>query len=112
LWCVSRSPLMFGGNLPETDAFTLSLVTNPEVLAVDQQSSENRQVTGGPHAVWTTRAGRGAWYVALFNRAAEGPAAVPVSLADLGITRASVRDLWARRDLGTFEGSFSPAISA
>ena len=46
LWCIDRCPLMFGGALPETDPFTLSLITNPEVLAVDQQASGSRQLLG------------------------------------------------------------------
>jgi hypothetical protein len=44
LWCVFPSPLMIGGRLPSADDWTLSLLTNPEVLAVDQQSTENRPV--------------------------------------------------------------------
>lgn len=44
LWCIARSPLMFGGNLPKNDAFTDSLITNEEVLAVNQKSANNRQL--------------------------------------------------------------------
>ena len=40
-WAIQRSPLMFGGHLPETDNFTLTLITNAEVLAVNQHSENN-----------------------------------------------------------------------
>src|ERR1039458_254279 len=39
LWCIFRSPLMMGGDLPTLDSFTRSLLSNPEVLAVNQHSS-------------------------------------------------------------------------
>ena len=44
LWCVGRSPLIMGGNMPGNDDFTLSLMTNDEVLAVNQNSTNNRQL--------------------------------------------------------------------
>ena len=54
LWCIARSPLMMGGNLPKNDAFTLSLLTNEEVLAVNQNSTNNRQLYRRNNTVaWT-----------------------------------------------------------
>ncbi len=44
LWAIARSPLIMGGHLPKNDAFTLSLLTNDEVLAVNQRSANNRQL--------------------------------------------------------------------
>jgi alpha-galactosidase len=44
LWSIFRSPLMFGGDLPSNDAATLALLTNPNVLAVNQHSTHNRQL--------------------------------------------------------------------
>jgi len=44
LWCIARSPLILGGNLPKNDDFTLALLTNDEVLAVNQNSTNNRQL--------------------------------------------------------------------
>lgn len=44
LWCISRSPLMFGGEMRENDSFTLSLITNPEVLAVNQTSHGGKEI--------------------------------------------------------------------
>ncbi|MDP4270041.1 MAG: NPCBM/NEW2 domain-containing protein [Bacteroidota bacterium] len=44
LWCINRSPLMFGGDLPSNDAFTLSMITNPRVLDVMKYSKNNREL--------------------------------------------------------------------
>ena len=44
MWSIFRSPLMFGGDLPSSDAFTIGILTNPEVLEVDQHSDKGREV--------------------------------------------------------------------
>jgi len=69
LWSIARSPLILGANLPNNDDFTLSLLTNDEVIAVDQNSTNNKQVFNKP--------GQAAWvadvpdskdkYLAVFN---------------------------------------------
>jgi phospholipase/lecithinase/hemolysin len=118
LWCIARSPLIHGGDMTKTDAFTLSLLTNPEVIAVNQASTGNRPLF--------ERDGLVAWiadvpgsrdrYLALFNtrdRGAETLAGVPVPvpLGDLGIDgSARVRDLWERRDLPVASGTLAPVV--
>ena len=68
LWLIARSPLMFGGDLPSNDAFTLSLLTNPEALAVNQTSRNNRQLFREEGTVaWTADAPGGGTYLAVFN---------------------------------------------
>lgn len=69
LFCVSRAPLMFGGHLPENDDFTLSLLTNPEVLNVNQNSTNNRQLfRTDKSAAWIAEAPESdTEYLALFN---------------------------------------------
>ena len=69
LWCIARSPLIVGANLPDNDAFTLSLLTNDEVIAVNQASSNNHQVfNSSNHVAWVADvAGSNDRYVALFN---------------------------------------------
>jgi len=107
LWCIARSPLFAGGNLPDNDQFTLSLLTNDEVLAVDQHSEGNRQFfRHGDQIGWTARVPDSKdVYLALFNAApangaATQPAAVSVRLNDLGIRgRCQVRDLWSHKEL-------------
>ena len=57
LWCIGRSPLILGGNLPKNDDFTLSLLTNDDVLAVNQHSTGNRQLFNTNNMVaWTANA--------------------------------------------------------
>ncbi|MCA9300104.1 MAG: glycoside hydrolase family 27 protein, partial [Phycisphaerales bacterium] len=68
LWHISRSPLMFGGDLPSNDGFTLSLLNNPELIAVNQHSSNNRQLFRTSDLVaWAADAPNGGTYVAVFN---------------------------------------------
>lgn len=72
LWSVTRSPLMFGGDLPSNDAFTLSLLNNPEVIAVNQHSSNNRQLFRDDDKVaWVADAPDGGKYLAVFNLSGE-----------------------------------------
>ncbi|MDW8381411.1 MAG: NPCBM/NEW2 domain-containing protein [Verrucomicrobiota bacterium] len=69
LWCVARSPLMFGGDLTRLDAWTLSLLTNREVLRIHQRSMGNRQLfRNGDLIAWTARDPDSKdHYVALFH---------------------------------------------
>src|SRR3569623_1543496 len=106
LWAIARSPLIMGGDLRYLDAPTLGLLTNPEVIAVNQQSLDNQ-----PHfladnsRIWTARpeAGPG-WYLALINTGKDAREIV-FPLARLGVTSmVALRDLWARGDGGTATG--------
>lgn len=69
LWSIARSPLIIGGNLPNNDAFTLSLLTNDEVIGVDQASTENRELfeRKGFRAWLANVSGSKDKYLALFN---------------------------------------------
>ncbi|HEX8506612.1 MAG TPA: NPCBM/NEW2 domain-containing protein [Hymenobacter sp.] len=69
LWSIFRSPLMFGGDLPSNDAFTLALLTNKNVLAVHQRSARNRQLFHRDNLVaWTADdPATGDKFLALFN---------------------------------------------
>ncbi|NBC83558.1 MAG: hypothetical protein GVY19_09260 [Bacteroidetes bacterium] len=54
LWTIFRSPLMFGGHLPENDTFTFNLITNQEVIGVNQNSINNKHLKReGNHYYWT-----------------------------------------------------------
>jgi hypothetical protein len=119
LWAVCRSPLIIGGDLPKNDAFTLELLTNEEVIAVNQHSENGRELLR-----WE---GRAAWvadvpgssdkYLAVFNIAdrpvdgsAEG-AKIPVDLREIGFPRGCrVRDLWRHEDLGVVRDRFEPTV--
>lgn len=119
LWSIARSPLMIGADLTRLDDFTLSLLTNDEVLAVNQNSANNRELF--------QRDGFYGWvaevpssldkYLALFNTrspsASETEAAIPFTFAELGFSgEVRVRDLWRNQDLGSVTNEFAPAIHA
>jgi len=106
LWSIAHSPLMFGGNLPDNDDFTLSLITNDEVLAVDQKAGPSRQLFAKDNQVaWVADAdGSPAKYVAVFNVGDAAEEQVRVDWADVALSgKCAVRDLWAHKDLGTAE---------
>jgi hypothetical protein len=69
LWSIFKSPLMFGGNLPDNDPFTLSLLTNKKVLKVLNESTNNKPIfTDENKAAWIAdEPGTGAKYLAVFN---------------------------------------------
>lgn len=114
LWSIFRSPLMMGGDLPSVDPFTLSLLTNPEVLAVDQHSYGNHEILRPKNAiVWEANAPQaGRRYLAFFN-IGEKPQTVSITLWRIGIRgRAAVRDLWQRKSAGTHDHDFSATVPA
>ena len=103
LWCVFRSPLMTGGNLLQMDAWTKSLLTNPEVIAVDQSSIANRPVIAtNDIIVWLARQPSGEdSYIAIFN-ISDMRQVIHYEWKDLGLAAHGykLRDLWLRKDLG------------
>jgi hypothetical protein len=101
LWTMFRSPLMFGGELRDNDEWTLSLLTNRDVLAMHRESSNARQVyRDGSRIVWAADGPRGEVYAALFN-VGEAPERVSVALSDLGLARAvHGRELWTGLETG------------
>ena len=107
LWSIFRSPLMFGGDLPSSDAFTISLITNPEVLAVNQDSAGGHQsYHQGDVIAWTADVPEtSAKYVAVFN-IGDVPKTVNLQWTDVGISSGAptVRDLWTRKGLGKESG--------
>ncbi len=107
LWSIFRSPLMFGGDLPSNDPYTLSLLNNPEVLAVDQASSGGHQVYRTADTItWLAeKPGSQTRYVAVFN-VGEKARQMDLSWRQVGVkaTKASVRDLWTRKDMGSEAG--------
>jgi alpha-galactosidase len=115
LWTIFRSPLMFGGNLPDNDAFTLSLINNKEVLAIMKNSTNNKEIyRNADKIVWRADdTESGDKFVAVFNAGdAADPVKVSVKLSDLGFTGpCKVRDLWAKKDVGTFTGEFAPMVN-
>jgi alpha-galactosidase len=114
LWAIFRSPLMFGGNLPDNDDFTLSLLTNDKVLDVNQHSRNNRELknTGG-FIVWTADVpGSPDRYLAFFNSNDSLSGNVSVQLNELGIHGSYVaNNLWTGETTGINAGTLSKKIA-
>jgi alpha-galactosidase len=137
-WCIYRSPLMIGGNLPEDRAFEDSLFTNAEVLAASRGGEAPRQLyKQDGKMVWASRvegAGGGgtgvkagehggggadehgggaivqSWYVALFNTG-EAAQEVAVDFAQLGVRgKVAVRDCWKQADAGVYARRYGRMI--
>ena len=105
LWCIVRSPLIMGGNLTalQTDPWTTSLLTNDEVLAVDQHSKDSRAAIQTENsAVWVSRPAEGpGYYVAVFNLS-DQPQTLQYHWTELGLAagRYKVHDLWEHQEAG------------
>ncbi|MEK7766585.1 MAG: putative Ig domain-containing protein, partial [bacterium] len=113
LWCLLAAPLLIGCDLAALDEFTLALLTNDEVLDVDQDSlgrTAGRVARKDRTEVWARPLRDGTLAVGLFNRG-RAVARVAAEWKALGLAKPrAVRDLWLRRDLGTYEGSFSAEV--
>ncbi|MEI6516069.1 MAG: glycoside hydrolase family 27 protein, partial [bacterium] len=113
LWSLLAAPLLIGCDMTRLDAFTLNLLTNDEVLEVDQDplgKPAGRVVDSKGIQVWSRPLQDGTTAVGIFNtsrEAAEGT----VKWSDVGVQgRQSVRDLWLRKDLGSFDGQYTVKI--
>ena len=97
LFCIFRSPLMFGGDLPSMDPFTLSLLTNREVLRMHREGSQVRQLYRKGELVAITSVNRvsGERYLAVFNLGEE-PVEADVDPEELGLQGpVEAIDLWS-----------------
>ncbi|MFF3405610.1 alpha-galactosidase D [Streptomyces sp. NPDC002742] len=114
LWAINKSPLFTGDDLTKLDSYGVSLLTDKEVIAVDQNDSPVARpvTTVGDQQVWGAENADGTYTVALFNLA-DSPASVTAQWASLGFTgSASVRDLWNKANLGTYKNKITEALPA
>jgi alpha-galactosidase len=132
LWCLLSAPLLLGCDLERIDDFTLSLLTNDEVLAIDQDplgkqatcvaeqgakvtiknptKEDDKGVTHARGQVWARPLEDGSTAVGLFNLGEE-EMTVSASFADVKVTgKQLVRDLWRQKDLGEFDGKFEASV--
>ena len=107
LWSIARSPLVLGANLTRIDGATEALLTNREVIAVDQHSTGNKGSMPTPKIwVWTAQATSAQGeYVALFN-VSDAPLDMNYTWLDLGLPagKHASHDLWLHKNLGTSSG--------
>lgn len=109
LWSIFRSPLIMGGNLTLLDDWTASILTNSEVIAVDQHSRDNHAaINTRTAAVWLAQPQTGdGYYLALFNLE-DSPQSLSYSWKGLGLggSKYRMRDLWRRKDLPSASSIF------
>jgi len=113
LWCLLAAPLIAGNDLAKMSPETLAILTNPEVIVIDQDPAglEGHRVSQeGPLEVWEKLLADGSKAVGLFNRG-ESTMPVTVRFKEIGVgSSVSIRDLWERKELGTFKGSYTAQV--
>jgi len=113
LWCLLCSPLLIGCDMTKLDDFTLNLLTNDEVLDVNQDPlgrQAARVIKNGTAEIWAKALEDGSKAVGLFNRGDE-ETLITVQWSDVGVTgRLKVRDLWRQAELGKFSGGFQTRV--
>lgn len=113
LWCMFRSPLMLGGELRDNTPWDLSLLTNDDVLSLDRDSAENRQLlrTRG-EALWACKDALGRDTLALFNLSDE-KRTVSAELTRYGFAKTyQTLDLWTKATSSIADGHLSAALDA
>ncbi|MFI5182891.1 MAG: alpha-galactosidase [Vicinamibacteria bacterium] len=114
-WALFAAPLMAGNDLRTVSPETLEILTNREVIAVDQDplGMQGRKVRdNGPQEVWMKPLADGSRAVILFNRGTEA-GEITASWDEIGLFpggKAGVRDLWRKTDLGSFSGAFKAKV--
>ena len=113
LWSLLASPLVLGCDLTKLDDFTLRLMSNDEVIDVNQDrlgKQATRVSEGGGQEVWSKELEDGLHAVGLFNRS-QFEATVTAAWSQLSIRGSqTVRDLWLQKDLGVFENQFQAKV--
>ena len=113
LWCILRSPLMMGGDMTVNTPFVERLLTNAEILEVNQNADNPRQLfSENGRTLWCSDIpGTKDVYMALFNLT-DQEEVVSVNFDKLGlVSECKVRDLWAQKDMGIFFKEFSAIVN-
>jgi hypothetical protein len=115
LWALAPSPLMLGNNLPDTDPWTLSLLTNDEVISVNQDPlglPAQRLSQKNGTEVWIKELKDGSKAIGLFNRNS-ATATVELNWDDAKLSgKKKLRDLWRHQNLDASETNFSSPVPA
>ncbi len=113
LWSLMAAPLVFGGDMTKLDDFTLNVLTNDEVIEIDQDplGKQGAPVSvAGDLAVWAKDLEDGSKAVGFFNRG-EQPAEITARWSDLSLRGPqTVRDLWRQKDIGRFDKEFTSQV--
>ncbi|MGI8438076.1 MAG: putative Ig domain-containing protein [Chthoniobacterales bacterium] len=110
LWCLLGAPLLLGCDLEKLDPFTLGLITNDEVLEVNQDPLCRQATSFAGGSVFAKPLQDGSLAVGLFNRG-EAEREFAITWSELGLLGAQrLRDLWRQQNLGVFPDHFSATI--
>lgn len=117
LWGIFKSPLMFGGNLPENDEWTLSLLTNEEYIKMHRAADRGREILrkegkNGGVIAWQS-CGKDCKYFALFNTK-NTPQNISLDIRSFVMpgTPYSLYDIWAKAERGTVKNKITAAVDA
>jgi len=116
LWAILAAPLIAGNDLRNMRPEIHDILTNKEVIAIDQDplgQEGERVAKNGDLEVWAKQLKDGSRAVILFNRG-DSEQEITAHWEDLGYPRtlsAAVRDLWEHKDLGKMTGKFSPRVA-
>ena len=114
LWCLLSAPLLLGCDLTKLDDFTLNLLTNDEVIDVDQDplGIQGEQIELGPYSIALVKELEdGSKAVGFFNLGTTTEK-FEFNLSDIGIPgKQKVRDLWRQKDMGEFENMFTSEVN-
>ena len=115
LWCILAAPLIAGNDLRDMSKETLEILTNKEVIAIDQDPLGKQGIKvrdDGDLEVWVKQLSDGSRAVVLFNRSLKAEN-ISVSWEELGYPgylQAVVRDLWQHQDTGTFKNKYNAMV--
>jgi len=117
LWGIFKSPLMIGGNMPENDEWTHSLLTNEEYLKMHRESQNAHQYyrnekNGKGEIIWTAN-GKTCKYIVVFNTK-DTAQRIKINLCDILMpdTPYTVYDIWEKKEKGVFKNTFKETIAA
>lgn len=113
LWALLAAPLLAGNDLRTMNAATKEILTNSEVIAVDQDTKGiqgHRMWNEGPLEIWAKQLRDAVYAVALFNRG-ESELRMTLDFKMLGITGpVQLRNLWDHQDLGSQSNSYTAMV--
>jgi hypothetical protein len=105
---------MMGGNMPEDRPFDDSLLSNEEVISVDQNAEHPQCIyQDSTKAIWISHVlNSKQTNIAIFNLA-DQPQNISFSFKEIGSSKkATIRDLWKRKELGIYKNKFQQTIDA
>jgi alpha-galactosidase len=113
LWAILAAPLLAGNDLSSMTPETVALLTNKDVIAVDQDRAGkqgDRVSAVGPIEIWVRSLADGSKAVSIFNRH-PGPMSATVDFKQLGFDHTvKARDLWLQKDLGNLDSTYNAKI--